>query len=313
MAFKELWRSQQIVVDEDGSRFHRVFLCDLADWLSGAFYYRVGQSLSFDGWFPQTQWTDALLINEINARPTENQSILHIDVYYSTKTTNRGYERPDQARSWECSGGVSSTEKDLTSYLRWVPGEKPTYTTLDEQWMLTDKYHDSIEGQEGDDIVGEPAPAIPVAGDYHEMTFTLYGSTLNMFRLSSAVGMVNADRFATDVLNWFGLNTDCETDAAKLPLISDYEKWRFVDLRYSRVRLDCWRYDMTFRQHPAPVILLHNDWPLYTWNQPFGDSITYEEGGAPWRVGAYPSIKFLELFEGMDKVEPEQLQGGGSQ
>lgn len=298
MAWREIWTSQQITVDAEGSRFQRVFKCDLADWLSGAFYYRVGQSLSYDAWFPTTQWTLALLITEIIARPTENQSVLHVDIYYSTNVANRGYERPDQVRSWECQGGVSLTEQPITYY----QASDGTVKSVDEIWQATDIYINSDEDNK------PPTPEFMVPKPNHELTFSLYGKPAYVDRIRNAAGCVNNVAFLGTLMATFAFGTEADI---KYTSVEDTGKWLLADFRYTRLRIDCWRYDFVFREFPTCVAMNNADWIKYTWNTPYGDKVKI--GANALDLKAYRGVNFLVLFDGMDKIDPEQLQGGGSQ
>jgi len=304
MSYKEIWSSQKINIDEDGSTFVRNFLCDWADWNNGTFPYRVGQKLSADIWlypdgiwFPKTEWTESLLVRDIDARPTTNPLVLSVDVSYSSKTSSAS-TRPDQIRSWECSGGVSMEDREPGSYL----GADGTVRTFEEYWKTTDY------------AIAHPEAAVPEIRWFkptHEMTFTLYGKSMYIYRLKAAIGTLNIDDFLFTLLHDFSEGTETKVKPDPETHKSDAGKWLFADMRYNRIRVDCWRYDLTFKELRSYPPASDSSYNKYTWNQPYGDKIKI--GSNPFNLYMYHYSNFISLFEGMYNTDPEELQGGGTE
>jgi len=300
MSYKEIWSSQKINIDEDGSSFVRNFLCDWAEWNNGTFPYRVGQKLSNDAWFPSTQWTNTLLIRDIDARPTANPLVLSVDISYSSKSASAA-KRPGQIKSWECAGNVSLEDRAPGSYI----ANDGTHLSYEDFWKTTDIYIASAADPK------PSAPEIRWSRPSHEMTFSLYGASMYIYRLKAAIGTINSDDFLFPLLYDFSVGTETPVEADPVTHKSDAGKWLFADMRYNRIRIDCWRYDFTFKELQSYPAASDSDYDKYTWNQPFGPKI--KVGANPWNLKLYYSTAFLDLFIGMYNTEPEELQGGGTE
>ena len=296
MAWIELWQSQEIRETAEGTEFRRTFKVDRADWNNGTFPYRIGQSLSWDNDFPFTPITNALLITDMTSVPTQNTEVLNTEVLYSTNARNKAFERPDQIASWEVSGGASLTEKPLDT---WVTANTTIEKkTLSELWATVTGVEENEEG--------ELVPAVPVIyvdHPAHSFNITLYGGGLYIYRLKSRLGHINSnENFLSSILMLTDLEDDTNSDKSEATTFTDTYQWKFSDMRYSRVRRDCWRFDLTFEEFP-----LAYKGTAYNWNEPYGDKVKI--GANNFDLNYYKESDLVYLLNGMQNVDPESNLG----